>query len=177
MSGAILIDIFCRKEKSIEEKAVGGDREAFVYLINENRLNLYRVSKGFLKEEMDIEDAISETIVKAYKGIKTLKNPEYFKTWIIRILINECKRIIKKNKKIIRIQEREEGVEDSYENIDLIKAIDSLEDDLREVIILTYYKEMTSEEIGRCLSLNHNTVRTRVYRAKKKLYEMLKVGE
>ncbi|MGL4449837.1 MAG: sigma-70 family RNA polymerase sigma factor [Sarcina sp.] len=177
MSRAILIDAFFKKEKSIEEKAVQGDKEAFVYLINENRLNLYKVSKGFLKEAMDIEDAISETIVKAYKNIKTLKNPEYFKTWIIRILINECKRIIKKNKKVVRIEEKEEGIEDDYEDVDLTKAIDSLEDDLKEVIILTYYKEMTGEEIGRCLNLNHNTVRTRIYRAKKKLYEMLKVGE
>lgn len=162
-----------KKEKTKEELAKAGNKEAFVELINENRLNLYKVAKGILREEKDIEDAIGNTVMKSFEKIGTLKNPEYFKTWLIRILINECNLIIRKNKKTICLEHREESYEDSYRDLDLIRAIDNLEKDLKEVIVLYYFQDMRSEEISKCLNINHNTVRTRLYRSKKKLYEML----
>ncbi|ASW42052.1 hypothetical protein BEN51_00560 [Clostridium isatidis] len=58
-----------------------------------------------LSEKEDIEDAIQNTIIKSYEGIIYLRKNEFFKTWLIRILINECKRIIKNNKRIIPIEE------------------------------------------------------------------------
>lgn len=65
--------------------------------------NLYRVSYGILQNEEDASDAISNATLKAYEKITTLKNQEYFKTWITRILINECNSIIKQKQKIIYI--------------------------------------------------------------------------
>ncbi len=57
---------------------------------------MYRVAKGILKVEEDIEDAIQTTILIAFNKINTLKDERYFKTWLIRILINECNKIYKK---------------------------------------------------------------------------------
>ncbi|MGL4109618.1 sigma-70 family RNA polymerase sigma factor [Clostridium sp. LP20] len=164
-----------KKELSIEELAVKGDKEAFVKLINENRLSLYRVAKGILFDDDRVDEAIQSAIVKGYESIYRLKEPQYFKTWIIRILINECNGIIRKDKKLVYIQEKfDEGrYEDKYENIDLTRAINSLEEELREVIALYYFEDIPKKEIAQILKLNDSTIRTRLFRARSKLYELL----
>ncbi|MGL5712598.1 MAG: sigma factor [Paraclostridium sp.] len=75
-----------------------GDKEAYIRLMRENKASMYRVAKAMLEREEDIEDAVSETILKAYMNISKLRKSEYFKTWLIRILINECNNLLKKRK-------------------------------------------------------------------------------
>ncbi|WP_288477785.1 RNA polymerase sigma factor [Clostridium thermobutyricum] len=159
-----------------EELAIKGDKEAFVYLINEYRLSLYRIAKGILKDDYRVEDAISNTIIKAFENIKKLKKAEYFKTWLIRILINECNSILKKEKRILYLEDsvKEEAYIDLYENIDLINAIETLDDDLKLVTILYYFEDIDQKEIAKIISLKESTVRTKLFRARKKLYEILK---
>ena len=55
--------------------------------------SLYRISKSILRNETDCEDAVSEAIVKSFDKIDTLQHTSYAKTWLVRILINECYRI------------------------------------------------------------------------------------
>ena len=74
-------------------KACKGDGDAFAEAILLLQSSLYRVARSYLDSEEDIADAVQETILKAWKGIAGLKQPEYFKTWLIRILINESIRI------------------------------------------------------------------------------------
>ncbi|MGL5577457.1 MAG: RNA polymerase sigma factor, partial [Sarcina sp.] len=148
----------------------------------ENKLSLYKVAKGILNKEEDIEDAISSCILNAYKGIGKLKNEEYFKTWLIRILINECNTIIKKESKITYINDYEvvnknvnnNSYKDDCGNIDLDNALKLLEKELREVIVLFYYDDLKQKEIAKILDINETTVRTRIFRAKEKLREILK---
>lgn len=158
-----------------EELAIKGDKNVFVELINENKLAVYRVARGILKDDHDIEDAIQNTILKAYENINKLRKHEYFKTWLIRILINECNSIIKKKKKVFFIEEAaiQDKYEDKYEDIDLATAINNLEEDLRVVTVLYYFEDIQQKEIAKILSINENTVRTRILRARKKLYELL----
>lgn len=159
-----------------EELAIKGDKEAFVYLINEHRLSLYRIAKGILKDDYRVEDAISNAIIKAFENIKKLKKAEYFKTWLIRILINECNSILKKEKRILYLEDsvKEEAYIDLYENIDLINAIETLDDDLKLVTILYYFEDIDQKEIAKIISAKESTVRTKLFRARKKLYEILK---
>ncbi|MGV3026406.1 RNA polymerase sigma factor [Clostridium thermobutyricum] len=159
-----------------EELAIKGDKEAFVYLINEHRLSLYRIAKGILKDDYKVEDAISNTIIKAFENIKKLKKAEYFKTWLIRILINECNLTLKKEKRILYLEDsvKEEAYIDLYENIDLINAIETLDDDLKLVTILYYFEDIDQKEIAKIISVKESTVRTKLFRARKKLYEILK---
>lgn len=159
-----------------EELAIKGDKEAFVYLINEHRLSLYRIAKGILKDDYKVEDAISNTIIKAFENIKKLKKAEYFKTWLIRILINECNLTLKKEKRILYLEDsvKEESYIDLYENIDLINAIETLDDDLKLVTILYYFEDIDQKEIAKIISVKESTVRTKLFRARKKLYEILK---
>lgn len=163
-----------RKESTIS-LAKKGDKEAFLVLIQDNKVSLYRIAKGILKNENDIEDAFQNTIIKAYEKIHTLKNDNYFKTWIIRILINECNNIIKLNTRVIPMEKLRENVyEDSYCSSDIREAVDLLDEDLRIVILLFYYEDIPQKEIAKILNLKHGTVRSRISRAKEKLYEIIK---
>lgn len=168
-----------KKNKSKEELAIKGDKNAFVELIQESKLSLYRVSMGILNNEDKADEAIQSTIVKAYEKIETLKNPEYFKTWIIRILINECNGVFRKEKKVLYLEDRysSEKYEDVYEDVDLITAINKLDADLKEVVILYYFEDIPQKEIGKILNINENTIRTRLLRARKKLYSLLTENE
>ena len=81
--------------KELAEKAIHGDVDAFLELMDRNSLSMYKVARGILNQDDDVADAIQDTILKCFEKIRTLKNPEYFKTWMIRILINECNQILR----------------------------------------------------------------------------------
>ncbi|MDU4884723.1 MAG: sigma-70 family RNA polymerase sigma factor [Clostridium celatum] len=170
-----LISFLNYKKKSNIIKAKNGDNEAFLELINENKLNIYRVARGILSNEHDIEDAIQNTIIKAYEKINTLKKNEFFRTWLVRILINECNEIIRKNKRIVSINEsnHEEKYNDYYENIDLTNAINSLSEELRVTTVLFYFEDMSIKDIALILNIPNGTVRSRLSRARKILREII----
>ena len=91
-------------DKETIKKAKQGDADKIGQIILENMQTLYRVAFGILKNDDEIYDAISATTVKVFENIHTLKKEEYVKTWITRILINECYKICNKNKKIIYLE-------------------------------------------------------------------------
>ncbi|WP_430833439.1 sigma-70 family RNA polymerase sigma factor [Clostridium sardiniense] len=165
------------KKERLVRKAKSGERDAFSELIRENKLSLYKVARGMLKRECDIEDAIQNTIMKAFEGISSLRNNSYFKTWLIRILINECNVILRNNKRenLVDVSESFSGLrhDDKYENLDITNAVNMLEINLREVVVLYYYEDFKQKDIAEILGIKEGTVRTRLLRAKKKLKEIL----
>lgn len=155
-----------------------GDKEAFSRLIESNKASLYRVALSMLTEKQDIEDAIQSSILKAYQGVIHLKKNEFFKTWLIRILINECKSILNRNKKVIHIEEinKELSITDDYRNLEITSAVNSLDEDLRIVTTLFYFEDIPQKDIAKALGIPEGTVKTRLSRARTKLYELLKEG-
>lgn len=157
--------------------AIKGNSTSFQNLIRKNKDSMYRIAKTIIYQEHDIEDAMSETILKAYKGISKLKKPEYFKTWIFRILINECNMIHRKRKKE-KLNEQE--VEFVYKDENIINeitvhtAIDLLEDNLRTLVILYYFEDCSIKEISKLLEIPEGTIKTRLSKARTKLYKFLK---
>ncbi|MDT9335346.1 sigma-70 family RNA polymerase sigma factor [Clostridium perfringens] len=156
-------------------QAKKGDKDAFLSLIDENRLSIYRVARGILNNKEDIEDAIQNTIIKSYEKIGTLKKDEFFKTWIIRILINECNLILRRNKKTIFLDklENEESYSDDYGNIELTSVVNSLSEDLRITTVLYYFEDMSTKEISEMLNIAEGTVRSRLARAREKLRDFI----
>lgn len=75
------------------KRSISGDADAFLELMEKNSLAMYKVARGILDNDEDAADAMQDTILTCFEKIHTLKNPEYFKTWMIRILINECNKI------------------------------------------------------------------------------------
>lgn len=170
-----LVSFLNYRKKSNVSKAKNGDKEAFLALIDENRLNIYRVARGILSNQEDIEDAIQNTIIKSLTNIKTLKNNNFFRTWIIRILINECNEVLRKNKRVISFDETiDEGkYHDSYENMDLTNAINLLSEELKVTTVLFYFDDMSIKDIANVLEVPEGTVRSRLTRGRVKLSEII----
>lgn len=165
------------KEETDVSLAKKGDHEAFMALIHTEKMKMYRIAKAMLRDETNIEDAIQTTILKAYENIKKLKKEDFFQTWLIRILINECNNIIRSYKKIIVIEDHDNSMVafDRYEDIDLCNAIQSLTEELRAVTVLYYYEDMNQESIATLLEIPKGTVKSRLSRAREQLEERLKI--
>lgn len=170
-----LISFLNYRKKSTVSKAKKGDKEAFLALIDENRLNLYRVARGILKDKEDIEDSLQNTVIHSFQKINSLKKDEYFRTWIIRILINECNEILRKGKRVTYLAENNdtEIYSDSYENMDLTRAINFLNEELRITTVLFYIEDMSLKDIAKLLKIPEGTVRSRLTRARAKLREIM----
>ena len=159
------------------KRAKRGDKEAFCNLIRLNKVAVYRVAKAILNKEEDIEDAVSESILKAYKNIQTLKDEAFFKTWLIRIVINESNNLYKKRSKEIAVDKdhfKNIKDNDNYKDLSLYNAINSLYEDLRITTILFYFEDMKYKDIAKILNVKEGTIKSRLSRAKEKLYNILK---
>ena len=100
---------------SLIEDAKNKNPDAFEQLIQPQLQRMYRVAISMLHNEEDAADAIQETVLKCWQKIGQLKSEEYFGTWLTRILINQCKDILKERKKVVPLEEFPELIhEDHY---------------------------------------------------------------
>ena len=133
------------------EKARNGNVDEIGNLLMENMKSMYRVAFSILKTEEEISDAISNTTVIVFEKIHTLKNAEFFKTWLIRILINECNKIHRQNKKIIYLENYNQTdlvYNDKYDDFGVRQAIKKLDEDLKTMVILYYFEDFKIKEIS-----------------------------
>jgi len=136
--------------------------------------NIYRLAFSYVKNADDALDIVQESIYKAISSKDSLKNPNYIKTWFYKIVVNTSLDLIKKKKKLVVVGEEvllsyDLGTIDNYENIDLQRALDSLPDNYRSVIVLRYFEDLKIEEIAEILDENVNTVKTHLYKSLEKL--------
>ena len=158
-----------------------GDKEAFSRLIGEVEIKLYKTAMAILKNDDDACDAIQETLISAYKKIDTLQTKEYFKTWIIRILINKCYDMIRMNRKVVNINERlRENTENFYEmycvESELESILKKIDSDLRTVTVLYYYDDLSINEIANILNIPDGTVKSRLSRARASISKIYQIG-
>jgi RNA polymerase sigma factor (sigma-70 family) len=159
------------------KKAQKGDEQAFIQAIDECLPQMYKVAKTRLKNEEDIGDAIQETILACFKNIKKLKNPCFFKTWLIKILINKCNDILGSNK-IIYVDDFSEVMDHSVdmkvediieEKLDFESVLSILNPDYRLVIVLYYVNRFNIKEISEILNEKEGTIKSRLSRARQQL--------
>ena len=159
---------------------LNGDKEAFTKLIQIIQNDLFRIAKTRLDNIDDINDAIQETMIFAYKNLKNLREIKYFKTWIIKILINECNKIYLHNHKRISLFDRISNLKKGNisEEIDLLNIDGKLElEDILEklnyeekiAVVLFYNSNYTIAEISEILNTSTNTIKSRINRAKQKI--------
>lgn len=150
------------------------DQKTFSSLIKEYSVNMYRLSYGILHSGADAEDAVSEAVLKAYENLNTLRKPESFKAWIMQITVNEARKIYRRSQKhtcIEHVQEMAPAFYDDYH--ELWDVVMKLEESYREVIILYFYEQLSLKEISKVLHIAEGTVKSRLFRGKKLLREML----
>ena len=166
------------------KRAMNGDKQAFINIIEKHKIALYKVIKAILQNEDDVCDAMQETLIDIYENIHKLQKEKYFKTWATRIAINECYHIIRKQKinqdKIVKMQRESSAQEKeslNIENTDIEIAISKLDKDLRLVVVMYYYNNLKVSDIAKTLEIPAGTVKSRLSRARESLYQNLKPEE
>ena len=154
--------------KVLVKKAKKGDGEAFVSLVKQYEDVLYRTASRLLNNDEDVADAMQDTIISAYEKLHTLKNDEYFNTWICKILINKCNSLLNKNKNVSVIDENLliQKRDDEFQKIELEDALNSLNEVYRLALILYYIVGLNVKEISEFLKEPEGTIKSRLSRAK-----------
>ena len=143
------------------------DKREFAEQVEAVKQQLYKTAYLYLHHEASALEAVDESIYKALKSLKTLRQPEYFTTWLTRILINECKKEFKRLSRVSPAEYLpfEEGEDAAYEALPLKEAIGRLPEELRAVVILRYFSGYTLAETAETLGIPQGTVVTRQRRA------------
>ncbi len=148
------------------------DKDFFVRQIDAHGGMLYRVAWSILRNDDDCKDALQETALKAWQKRSALKDEQYFRTWIVRILINTCYDTQRKRRRTVSIEEIQEPACPPPDP-SLALALEALPEKLRLPLTLCYSEGMSYAEIARALHLPQATVRGRIHRAKEQLRKEL----
>lgn len=155
--------------ENLVKKAKRREPEAFTELMQIYMKDMYRVALAILLNDEDAADAIQDTILTCWEKIDTLRHIQYFKTWMTRILINNCYKIRKSTEKLRDLEEYEEpSAYDEY-NLELKEALALLDEKYRIVMTLFYSEGYHIDEIAKILNIPKSTVQTRLHRAREKL--------
>lgn len=164
------------ESRELVRQAKKGKREAFAKLYETVYEDMYRFALYVLKDREDAEDAVAD----AFESIGKLRKEEAFRAWIFQILSNKCKRKLKEYiTKTYSYEESEQRLEKDSKTEDIAHAIHvrdafySLEEEERYMVALQVFGGYKSREIAELLHKNHNTVRSQVSRALKKMKEKL----
>ena len=160
--------------------AIEGDMDAFQALIHEEKEKLYKMAYVYMKNEDDALEVFQETVYKALKSIETLKNNHYFSTWLTRILINTAIDSLRKKKKVVLLSnEILQNMGDtrhmkSEEQLDLLEALEKIDEKYKTVLLLRFYEDFTIKQIATFLNSPEGTVKTHIRRGLASLRKKMK---
>ena len=147
-------------------------KDEFTRLVLESEETLYKVSMSMLRNEKDCEDAVQTAILNAYEKLNTLKNEEYFKTWLVRILINACNKQLNSRKKIVDIKDYQNTTATSNfssEELEVRLAVEKLPLKIRQVVVLYYTEGFSVKDIKDILKIPEGTVKSRLSKGRELL--------
>ena len=139
--------------------------EEFAKRVELVRTKLYRTAFTYLGSESLAMDAVDEAVYKALCGKWKLRQPEFFDTWITRILINECHNELRRQKRFCFVEELPETETEEFDALPLKEALGCLPKDLKDVIILRFFGGYTVAETAQTLHIPAGTVATRQRKA------------
>ncbi|MBR2547290.1 MAG: sigma-70 family RNA polymerase sigma factor [Eubacterium sp.] len=192
-------------ELELTEKAIAGSRDAFCDLYDLYRVRLYRYAYYRLRDRDDAEDAVSSCVLSAWEQIRKLKEPGAFPAWIFRILKGSCAAVIKaqiERKKLISLdpdgkaelstdgeESREfevqtaasgdtenEKAPDPETNAILMEALNTLDEESREMVLLSAVGGLTGRDIGEIYDMPQGTVRSRLSRSFAAMRKLMEAG-
>lgn len=187
------INIHKVEESEIIKRILGGEKELYEILVRRNNQKLYRVIRSYIKDEVDIEDIMQDSYIKAFTKLYQFKLESTFSTWLIRIGINESLARLKqkgklyslnvqlddlKHKKVFEIPDnkqlnpQEKMIRNEAKQL-LENAIDYLDTKYKTIYMMKEVEEMSLKEIAIALDLSEANVKVRLHRSKKMLREKL----
>ncbi|MDO5541522.1 MAG: sigma-70 family RNA polymerase sigma factor [Eubacteriales bacterium] len=154
------------------------DQEAFVKLMEQNRQSMIKVARSYLNNEEDVADAVQASILACYEKLDTLRQPQYFKTWLIRIVINKCKDILRQNREIYLpdVMPEPGEVDTIQADLEFVELLQEIDEKYRTILVLYYAEGFNTREIAELLELNENTVKTRLTRAREQFARQYQSG-
>ncbi|MDP4109797.1 MAG: sigma-70 family RNA polymerase sigma factor [Bacillota bacterium] len=141
------------------------DENEFAARTERLKARLYRIAFLYLGSENMAVDAVDEAVYRGLKALKKLRRPEYFDTWMTRILINECKKELRRRKREQPLDVLPETAAEEFDPLPLREAVRRLPPQLREVVILRYFAGYTLAQAAESLGIPQGTAVTRQRRA------------
>lgn len=163
--------------EKLVKRAQKGDKDAFVALIEAHKLSMSRAAMAILHNQEDAADAVSETVLTAFTKLCTLREPKYFKTWLTRVLICNCYDILRSRGNSVSLEGAAQGelageawadAGDRDRIIDIRASLGALAENDRLVLTLYYLDDLSVKDISRMLSVNENTVKSRLSRGRQR---------
>lgn len=159
-------------------RARQGDPEAFIRLMEANKQSLYKIARSYCREPMDAEDAVAQTVLDGWEKLRELKNPAGFRSWLVRILINNCHDILRRRARVLPMEEIPEQPWEDRDPGDLYfeELMGRLSEKVRPVMQLYYGEGFKAREIAQILNIPLGTVTTRLMRGRQQLSDAAKEG-
>ena len=154
------------------------EQQQFVAEVLHAEKQMYAIAKSILTYEADCEDAVQNAILNAYANLHTLRKEEFFRTWLIRILINECNHIVKRRKRIIffdkALEEERVAIQKQQEYSEVYEALMTLKKSYRIPFVLYYIEGFSVKETAQILNISESSMKQRLFRARKQMKDILK---
>jgi RNA polymerase sigma-70 factor (ECF subfamily) len=187
MFGRLKIQMTTNQDQILIESIKNGDTKAYAQLVNRYKDMVFTLALRMLKHKEEAEEVAQDTFIKVFKSLDKFKGDSKFSTWIYKITYNTCLDRIKKNKKYLKDVAIDEFTFNKLDTIDnaldnlikeekhtLIKnCINKLPEDSSALLTLFYFEELSLEEISKIISVEANTVKVKLFRARKKLAVVL----
>jgi RNA polymerase sigma-70 factor (ECF subfamily) len=181
-------------DRELVRRAQGEDKEAFEELVRRHQHRVFAVAGGILRRREDVEDIAQQVFVKAYFSLKRFDQRAAFSTWLYKITVNECWDLLRKKKvrplvyesdlseeqarQVMASGEKENPGPDVSQRIEARERVERLLEGLDErdrlMLILKEVEGFSIEEIAEVLSLNGNTVKVRLFRARRRVVSQAK---
>lgn len=178
-------------ERQLVRRAQKGDKVAFETLVERHQHRVFAVARGILKRQEDVEDIAQQVFVKAYFSLKRFDQRAAFSTWLYKITVNECWDVLRKRKARPLVYEADFNEEQSRQysapereaskapdtsdrmalREQLEKMLGQLDKRDRAMLILKEVEGFSVEEIAESMGLNANTVKVRLFRARRRIIE------
>jgi RNA polymerase sigma-70 factor (ECF subfamily) len=193
-SGAAAEGISGLDDRELVSRAQREDHVAFAELIRRHQNRVFAVAGRILHHKEDVEDVAQQSFVKAYFSLKRFDQRAAFTTWLYKITVNECWDLLRKKKVRPLIYEAElneeqavqytgtgakaansSGILDQLENRERVeRLLEVLDERDRVMLILKEVEGFSIEEIAEIMELNGNTVKVRLFRARRKISERVR---
>ncbi len=174
-------------DQKLIEAIQNGDTKAYTQLVNRYKDLVYTLAIRMLKHREEAEEVAQDTFIKVFKSLQKFKGDSKFSTWIYKVTYNTCLDRIKKNKKHYNDVAIDEFTFNKLDSIDnaldnmineeksvlIKKCINKLPEDSSALLTLFYFEELSLEEISKIINIEANTVKVKLFRARKKLAVIL----
>jgi RNA polymerase sigma-70 factor, ECF subfamily len=184
-------------DRELVRLAKGDDQEAFEILVKRHQSRVFAVANGILRNKEDVEDVAQQVFVKAYFSLKRFDQRAAFSTWLYKITVNECWDVLrrKKSRPLYFEAELSEQQARQYKASEDVEAptgdvsdrmasrqqveelLGFLDERDRAMLVLKEVQGFSVEEIAEMLEINGNTVKVRLFRARRKITEKLRRRE